>query len=45
MVDGMTNVPEYDVLPVILMDVPSLSNNNSALEVAVNVSSSARAHA
>ncbi len=44
MVDGMTKLPEDDVLPVIVMAVPSLVNNNAALEVAVNVSSSARAH-
>jgi len=46
MVDGMTKMPEANGLePVMVMAVPLLVNNNSALEVAVNVSSSARAHA
>ena len=43
---GMTKVPvALGLLPVIVMAVPSLVNNNSALEVAVNVSSTARAQA
>ena len=46
MVDGMTKLPEaFGLEPVMVMAVPVLVNNNSALEVAVNVSSSARAHA
>ena len=45
-VDGMTKLPEaFGLEPVIVMAVPLLENNNAALEVAVNVSSSARAHA
>ncbi len=45
-VAGMINTPvALGLLPVIVMAVPSLVNNNSALEVAVNVSSTARAQA
>ena len=43
---GMVKSPvARGLLPVIVMALPLLENNNSALEVAVNVSSSARAQA